>query len=196
MMPRRLLREIRLRYQRVFKYSLLKVGKGVIIGRGTTIRPGCVEIGDFSFIGPHCALMAGHIRIGRFVMLAADVAIVGGDHRINVVGVPTIRTGRDERRPVVIEDDVWIGRGAIIMHGVTIGEGAVVAAGALVTKDVEPYTIVGSPPARKIGDRFSTPEQIHAHKEMLARLRATKSDYTTSSRDTPPHARAPLAESQ
>ncbi len=53
---------------------------------------------------------------------------------------------------VKIEDDCWIGAGAIILNGITIGKGSVVGAGAVVTKDVEPYTIVGGNPARKIRD--------------------------------------------
>lgn len=177
---RRLIRSIRLWWQTTFQYRLRSVGKGVLISKGTTIRPNCVEIGDYTFIGPNCALMAGDLKIGRFVMLAAEVAIVGGDHRIDVPGVPSIRTGRAVRKPVVIEDDAWIGRGAMIMHGVRIGEGAIVAAGALVTKDVEPYAIVGSPPARVIGQRFADAELIARHRRMLATLRENGSDYTAN----------------
>lgn len=68
--------------------------------------------------------------------------------------------------PVVFEGDNWIGANAMILKGVTVGEGAVVAAGALVTKDVPPYTVVGGVPARPVKDRFS-PEELARHKEIL-----------------------------
>ncbi|MDA7870457.1 hypothetical protein N9Z58_01205 [bacterium] len=72
-----------------------------------------------------------------------------------------IKTGLDSSREiqatqkgVVIQDDVWVGLGAIIMDGVTIGEGSIIGAGSVVTKDVPPYTISAGCPAKKIRDRF------------------------------------------
>jgi acetyltransferase-like isoleucine patch superfamily enzyme len=55
--------------------------------------------------------------------------------------------------PIVIEDDVWIGHGAVILKGVTLGQGSIIAASAVVTKDVSPYSIVGGIPAKIIGSR-------------------------------------------
>ncbi len=103
-------------------------------------------------------------------MLAPRVAIVGGDHRYDLPGVPSILAGRAEIRQVRIEDDVWVGQGATILHGVTIGEGSVVAAGSVVTKDVEPYSIVAGVPARRIRARFSA-EDERAHRDALAAMR-------------------------
>ena len=168
-------RGARLWLQTRFKYQLLSVGKGVIIGGGTHIRPGSVSIGDYTFIGGGCWL-EGKITIGRFVLFASDVSIVGGDHRFDVVGVPMIRTGRDEMKPVTVEDDVWIGRGAIVMHGLSIGEGSIVAAGALVTRDVEPYTIVGGAPAKVLRQRFKDDAEVAAHRAKLAELRRSGAD--------------------
>jgi len=82
-----------------------------------------------------------------------------------------ILAGMDKVLPVRIEDDVWVGHGAIILHGVTIGEGAIVAAGSIVTKDVAPYSIVAGGPARKLRDRFD-PAQQAAHRRALEEARA------------------------
>jgi len=78
----------------------------------------------------------------------SNVTIIGGDHNASVVGKFMYDYEVQEKRPeddqdVIIEDDVWIGTGAIILKGVRLGRGSIVAAGALVRKDVLPYTIVG-----------------------------------------------------
>lgn len=73
---------------------------------------------------------------------------------------------RGDKFQVVIEDDVWIGFGAIILSGVRIGRGSIVAAGAVVTKDVPPYSIVVPQQARVLRARF-TPEEIERHEEKL-----------------------------
>ena len=64
-----------------------------------------------------------------------------------------IDQGYEDYRPVVIGDDVWIGRRVIILPGVTVGGGSIIAAGAVVSKDVKPYSIVGGVPAKQIGNR-------------------------------------------
>jgi acetyltransferase-like isoleucine patch superfamily enzyme len=63
----------------------------------------------------------------------------------------------------VIEDDVWVGYGAIIISGVRIGKGSIIASGSVVTKDVEPYSIYGGVPAKKIGNRFANDADLHEH---------------------------------
>jgi serine acetyltransferase len=68
--------------------------------------------------------------------------------------------------PVVIEDDVWIGTGVIILKGVRIGRGSIIAAGALVKKDVPPYSIVGGVPARRLKVRWNS-DQIQRHEALL-----------------------------
>lgn len=174
---RRFVRGARLWYQTRFKYQLRNVGQGVWIGRGTSIRSNSVDIGDYAFIGLDCCLDAGDIQIGRFVMLASEVSIVGADSRFDEAGVPAVRTDRPASKTVVIHDDVWIGFGAIVLEGVEIGEGAIVAAGAVVSTDVAPYAIVGSPPARVIGQRFGNDEERARHHQMLAVHRQRGSDY-------------------
>lgn len=167
---RNLYRRFNAWYATRVRYQLRGAGSQIRIGRGTVILPRSVSIGDHTFIGDHCWLMA-EADIGRFCMLASNVALVGGDHRFDVVGVPSIEAGRPGQKRIFIEDDVWIGFGAIVMHGVRIGEGAIVAAGALVTKDVPPYTIVGSPPAREIRARFINPADVEKHRAALQRRR-------------------------
>jgi acetyltransferase-like isoleucine patch superfamily enzyme len=108
--------------------------------------PDKLELGDQVDIGEFTHLRAnGGIRIGSRVLIAANVTITTREHP---VALP--RWGVTSDAPIVIEDDVWIGAGAIVLPGVTIGRGSVVAAGAVVTADVPPFTVVGGVPARTI----------------------------------------------
>ena len=104
------------------RFRFISVGRDFNCGPQTFIRPNSVSIGDYCYIGQNCYLDS-RITLGNFVMLASYVGIVGGDHRYDVADAPIVFSGRDANRPVVIEDDVWIGHGALIMHGVMIGEG-------------------------------------------------------------------------
>jgi acetyltransferase-like isoleucine patch superfamily enzyme len=151
-----------------------KIGKCFTCSLPSFFKKSAVTAGDYVFIGVNAHIYA-NVQIGHFVMLSSYVTIVGGDHRFDVVGVPTRFTGRDrmEELLTVIEDDVWIGHGCIIIAGVRIGRGAIVAAGAVVTKDVPPYAIVGGVPAKLIRYRF-TPEQQKLHNEALDRLIRSK----------------------
>jgi len=130
-----------------------------------------IEVGDNVYIGPGAVLNASKsgITIGNKVMFGPNVTIMGGDHNIYEIGkyMYDVKEKKSENDlKVVVEDDVWIGTGVIILKGVTIGKGSVVAAGALVTKDVLPYSIVGGIPARMIKMRY-TSEQIEEHKRIL-----------------------------
>ena len=132
-----------------------------------------IEIGRGSYGAPKLHWSKGDfkpkLRIGAFCSIADDVSIFVGAHgRHTVDYVSTYPMGMvygraDQRLPsrmtagdlgVTIGNDVWIGRGAMIMAGVTIGDGAVVAARAVVNKDVAPYAIVGGVPAKLIRHRF------------------------------------------
>ncbi len=124
-----------------------------------------LRCGEYAFVGARCRLAPG-VSIGRYTMLASDVAVIGDDHVWNVPGVPVQFAGRPPQSRTKIEDDVWIGDGALVMRGVTIGRGAVVAARAVVTSDVKPYTVVAGVPARHIADRFDGIGQAQ-HDEML-----------------------------
>ena len=123
--------------------------------------------GPYSFIGFDC-FICPKVSLGPYAMFGSRVAVVGADHRYDCSGTPMIFAGRPPLKPTRIEADAWVGYGAVIMAGVTIGRGAIVAAGAVVTKDVPAYEIHGGVPARKIGDRFASAEDIRRHDDMLA----------------------------
>lgn len=134
-----------------------------------------IEVGDDVFIGPRANFGAiKKIKIGNKVMFGPDVSILAGDH--NTMQIGEFMTDVHWKLPendldVTIEDDVWIGAKATIMKGVTIGTGSIVAAGAIVTKDVEPFTIVGGIPAKFIKYRFPD-EELKKHVEILATKKA------------------------
>lgn len=121
---------------------------------------------EYSFINIE-ALIGPKVTLGRYVMIGPRVSIVGGDHVFNKVAVPMIFSGRPSLQSTRIEDDAWIGFGAVIMAGVTVGRGAIVAASSVVTKDVLPYSIVGGVPAKVIGWRFDREEDRLEHDRML-----------------------------
>lgn len=107
-----------------------------------------VSIGKGTVINWDCMLYTtGGIVIGENVSISAGVWLVTGSHDMNDPQFPVIY------KPIVIGDYAWIGMRATILGGVTIGEGAVVTAGAMVTHDVLPYTVVGGVPARVIKQR-------------------------------------------
>ncbi len=103
------------------------------------------------------------IIIGDHTMIGPGVTMISGDHRIDVIGKYMVEIGEKEKlsendQPIVLKGDNWIGANATILKGVTIGEGAVVAAGAVVTKNVPPYAIVGGVPAKVLRYRFENGE--------------------------------------
>ena len=130
----------------------MQLAEKAVVYYGTEIRsPYKLIIGKGSVIGDQSILDARNgIIIGDNVVFASNVRIwtEQHDHRD-----PWFRCETQEHKPVIIDDRAWIGSHTIILHSVHIGEGAVIAAGAVVTKDVEPYTIVAGIPAKKVGER-------------------------------------------
>jgi acetyltransferase-like isoleucine patch superfamily enzyme len=125
-----------------------------------------IVIGDNVGIGFRCLLLCD-IEIGNKVLIAGHVAMVGADdHRFDVVGVAMWDAGRGDTRKVVIEDDVWIGHGAIILSGSRIGRGAIVAAGAVISGNVEPYSIMIPQKASFLRKRFTDKDSVE-HEKML-----------------------------
>jgi acetyltransferase-like isoleucine patch superfamily enzyme len=134
---------------------------------------GTIHVGHDVHLGMHPTINATRsaIHIGSKVIFGPEVTIRGGNHRTDLVGRFMFDITEAEKRPeddlgVVIEDDVWIGTRAVIVHGVTIGRGAVVGAGAVVTRSVPPYAIVGGVPAKVIRFRWDV-ETILRHEAIL-----------------------------
>ena len=135
-------------------------------GRGEVARD--LRAGPHRYMGRDCCICP-RVSIGAYTILAHEVSIQGGDHRYDVPGTPIYFSGRPPLPETVIEEDVWVGHRAIIKAGVRIGRGAIIGAGAVVTKDVPPYWIVGGVPAQKIGERFPDQADRLAHNMALDR---------------------------
>ena len=135
----------------VLRRAGLRLGTQSVIFMGAEIRsPWKIEIGNSTSIGHNCVLDGrGRLKIGNNVNFSSEVMIWTVQHD------PQSSTFDVRYGQVVIEDDAWVSCRAVVLPGVTIGQGAVVAAGAVVTKSVEPYTIVAGIPAKVIGTRNS-----------------------------------------
>lgn len=136
--------------RRIFKYC----GKVSTIDRHAYFGDGRdIEIGDYSGIGENCVIPNNTI-IGRYVMMAPEVHIVANNHTFSDTEKPMCFQGSVEgKTPTIIDDDCWIGLRVIMTPGHHIGKGCILAAGSVVTKDVEPYSIVGGNPAKLIKNR-------------------------------------------
>ena len=130
------------------KLIITRCGKNVNIRKGARFDTD-IELGDNSGIGANSYIFS-KTHIGKNVMMGQECIINPHNHSIEDVCKPMNEQGFEERKSVVIEDDVWIGCRVIILSGVTVGTGAVLAAGSVVTKDVPPYAIVGGVPAKVI----------------------------------------------
>jgi len=139
--------------------------------------PRNVELGSFSYFGFNCKLYAsefskikigfnasfnsnvminargkGNISIGNNVLIGPNVVLRSSNHSFNSTEIPVIDQGMTEGE-IIIHDDVWIGSNAVILPNCKIGEGSIVAAGAVVTSNVDSYTVVGGVPAKLIKKR-------------------------------------------
>ncbi|HEX9511592.1 MAG TPA: DapH/DapD/GlmU-related protein [Puia sp.] len=142
---------------RLWARNKLVIGKSFYIGRDSQIEADCI--------------------IKDYVIFGNKVAIVGKyDHFFQQIGVPVRLASQIRDKDyswkglgeiTEIGNDVWIGYGAIIMSGVSIRDGAVIAAGSVVTKDVEAYSIYGGCPAKKLRDRFENEEDLNRHVQLL-----------------------------
>ncbi len=111
--------------------------------------PKNIHVGNSVFINQQCIFVADEkITIGNNVAIGFRCMLITSNNEVYLSPDTHKRVHYNE--PIIIEDDVWIGSGAVILPGVTVGKGSVVAAGAVVTKDVPPLSLVGEVPARII----------------------------------------------
>lgn len=132
-----------------FKSIGINIGKGsFVMKKNYIMTPRLFHLGKYSHINRNCLIDArGGIEIGNSVSISHNVNLVTGGHNVNSHNFSA------KYLPIRIEDYVWIGIGSTILQGITIGKGAVVCAGAVVTKDIPPFTIVAGVPAKPIGFR-------------------------------------------
>ena len=138
----------------LYKFMFNKLGSNVHIDFKTYFRyPSQISIGSNVSINRGCSFYAGYkIKEAKIILkdniaIGPEVTFFAAGHDSNDINL------KDTGAPITIESFVWIGGKSIILQGITIGEGAVIAAGSIVTKDVEPYTIVGGNPAKFIKKR-------------------------------------------
>ncbi len=141
------------------------IGDGVWIPYATRVDSSC-NIGRYSYIMPPCHLHS--VTIGNFCSIGEGCSFLSTQHNpaafstfpfarrlaMHNMNFPAMFEESINRGPIEIGHDVWIGANSTIMGGISIGTGAIVGAGAVVTKDVAPYSVVAGVPARVISNRF------------------------------------------
>lgn len=133
--------------------SLEKCGRNVNFEHGARFDSD-VSIGDNSGIGINC-LVTGAAVIGNDVMMGPECIFYSRNHAHDRIDIPMNRQGFEQERPVTVGDDVWFGARVIVLPGVHIGSHCIIGAGAVVTKDVPDYAIVGGNPARILRMRMA-----------------------------------------
>ncbi|UCS95684.1 antibiotic acetyltransferase [Echinicola marina] len=152
--------------------GLNNVDKTFYMGKNVKVSKDLVA-GKYSYIGVN-SIIYPNVHLGDYTILANNVSIIGGDHKYTTPGCPIIFSGRSERKETKIGKDVWIGAHVKILTGVSIGDGSIIAMGSVVTKDVEPFSVYGGVPAKKIKDRFKIDEDLVIHKKMLQESKSLK----------------------
>jgi len=135
--------------------SFAECGHNVTLGRHSEVSgAGNIYMGHDVYLGPRTTLLTtrAKIRIGDYVMSGPNLTVISGDHRTDILDRPMMTLSDEDKLPendqdVIIGDDVWMGSGVTVLKGVHISDHCVIAAGAVVTKDVEPeYSIWGGFP--------------------------------------------------
>lgn len=135
--------------------SKIVIGDRTLISSFAILRThgGTIKIGDGCFVNSFSALYGhGNLTIGNNCLIGPQVTIIPVNYGYKDRDTP-FRLQTPTMKGITIGDDVWIGAGVTILDGCTIGNGCVVGAGAVLTKSIEPYSIVAGVPAKKIGTR-------------------------------------------
>lgn len=140
----------------LFYMNTMSCGDKFYAATGVSIYyPQNVKIGFSARMNRNVFITARErIIIGNYVMIGPNVVINSGNHNFTSVDRPMRLQGHSSKQ-IIIEDDVWIGANAVILPGVTLGKGCIIGAGAVVTHNVSPYSIVGGVPAKLIKNRQS-----------------------------------------
>lgn len=156
----------------IFRFNKSKHERAIELGNHVSAYAGCsfsigpngtCKVGDFTLLNGAIIMAEERIEIGSYCLISWSVGIADSDfhpidpalRRQDAMALAPFLPDRPQRptiktKPVVIEDDVWIGMGAVILKGVRIGKGSIVAAGAIVSKDVPPNSIVAGNPAQVV----------------------------------------------
>lgn len=126
--------------------SFAECGHNVTLGRHSEVSgAGNIYMGHDVYLGPRTTLLTtrAKIRIGDYVMSGPNLTVISGDHRTDILDRPMMTLSDEDKLPendqdVIIGDDVWMGSGVTILKGVHVSDHCVIAAGAVVTKDIEP----------------------------------------------------------
>lgn len=138
-----------------------RFGGEIFIGENTEVLDGVliltyggkIKIGNDCSINPYTIIYGhGGVEVGNNVLIAGHCMIIPNNHNFSNKNI-SIREQGNTSKGIIIEDDVWIGHACSILDGVTLGKGSVISAGSVVTKSVEPYTIVAGIPAKTINKR-------------------------------------------
>ncbi len=141
----------------------IRIGDTTMVGMGTKLaaKLGSITIGSNCGLGANVTIhssVGGSVRIGSNVLIAGHVYLGGGQYHTARTDISIAEQGHIDGLLLEIGDNCWIGANATVVNGVTVGRDCIVAAGAVVTKDVPPFSIVGGVPAKIIRSRVEHPE--------------------------------------
>ncbi len=135
----------------------ITIGSNAFIGRNSILscKEGSIHLADYCNVSANCMLLSEtEVSLGKHCFLAGNCYLVaGGNHSFDRPDVPIMFQPSYSKGGIKIEDDCWLGAGAIVLDGVTIGHGSVIGAGSVLTKPLPEYSIAVGSPARRIRDR-------------------------------------------
>lgn len=146
-------RDVRLRT--IGRGDFLYIGNGVSFDRGVDVKVhgyGSIEIGDRTYFGPYTCLSGCKLKIGNDCLIASHSGIYSNNHIYSDVNRNMNEQG-NSYKGITIEDNCWLGTGVRVVDGVRIGTGSIIGAGAVVTKDIPPYSIAVGVPAKVVSKR-------------------------------------------